>query len=301
VTAYAGHLRDDALAIFLFHGVVAEPTDGVRNYTRKHLDAATFGAVVGELAAAGEPVSMDDVVAAHEGGAALPPRAFAITFDDGFRNNLTVAAPILERAGVPATFYVTTGFVAGNGASWIDTVEAALAASTADELVLPWESTARPSATTAQRIAVAEEVRRVVKSTPELDPYAVAEEIAAAAGTPRLEPDPELDDKLTWDEVRELAAQQRFIVGGHSHTHRVLSFLDAEELEREVAVSTTMLAEALGAPVRHYSYPEGLEHCYSDAVIAALRRHGVVCAPTAIAGVNPPGADLFELRRIAVP
>jgi hypothetical protein len=68
-------------------------------------------------------------------------------------------------------------------------------------------------------------------------------------------------------------------------------------LDAEHDRSLELLCGALGRPVGHYSYPEGLAHCYSDAVIAALRERGVICCPTAEPGVNPPGADLFRLRR----
>jgi peptidoglycan/xylan/chitin deacetylase (PgdA/CDA1 family) len=119
----------------------------------------------------------------------------------------------------------------------------------------------------------------------------------SAAGTGAFRPDPELDAKLTWDEVRELDAIEGFTVGGHSHTHRILSHLSPAELDAELDRSLELLGGALGRPVGHYSYPEGLAHCYSDAVIAALRERGVICCPTAEPGVNPPGADLFRLRR----
>src|SRR4029453_9293701 len=51
----------------------------------------------------------------------LPPRAACITFDDGYRNNLTVAAPILRARGLPATVFVSTGYI-GNGRMFNDTV-----------------------------------------------------------------------------------------------------------------------------------------------------------------------------------
>jgi peptidoglycan/xylan/chitin deacetylase (PgdA/CDA1 family) len=115
-----------------------------------------------------------------------------------------------------------------------------------------------------------------------------------------MHPDPGLDQKLTWDQIRRVDAHPRFTVGGHSHTHRVLEFLDDVSLESEVATSLDLLQRHLGRPVRHYSYPEGLEHCYSARVIRVLRAHGVVCAPSAIPGLNRPGSDLFHLRRIPV-
>ena len=60
------------------------------------------------------------------------------------------------------------------------------------------------------------------------------------------------------------------------------------------------LGQELDYPVKHYSYPEGLEDCYSDRVINVLKQHGIICAPSAIHGKNCIGDDLFHLKRIMV-
>lgn len=292
------HLRDDALAIFLLHGVVETASRPVRNYTGKHLSSDRFREVCEDLlGAGGTPVTADEAVAGLSGSAPLPPRAFLMSFDDGFANNLTVAAPILRELGLGAVFYVTTRFVAENTGSWIDLIEDAVARTDRAQLRLPWEEAPRPI---EDRIALLDEIRRVVKSRATLDPYAVAADLMAAAGTGAFQPDPELDAKLSWPQVRELDAMPGFTVGGHSHTHRILAHLPPAELADELDRSLALLAHALARPVRHYSYPEGLAHCYSDAVIAALRARGVVCCPTAEPGPNRAGADLFRLRRIEV-
>jgi peptidoglycan/xylan/chitin deacetylase (PgdA/CDA1 family) len=49
--------------------------------------------------------------------------AFVLTFDDGFENNYTIAAPILLRLNVPAIFYITTDYIEKNMMSWIDLIE----------------------------------------------------------------------------------------------------------------------------------------------------------------------------------
>jgi len=301
VRQYAEHLSDEGLVIFLLHGVVAEPTTGVRNYTRKHIAAGELRELCAALLERGTPVGAEEAVAGLRGDSELPARSFLLTYDDGFANNLEVAAPVMRELGVPAIFYVTTGFVDEQGASWIDLIEEAVARTERQALRLPWEDGERPAATAKERIALLDEVRRVLKSSAALDPYAAADEIRREAAVGPFEPDEMLDRKLDWDGVRELAADALFTVGGHSHTHRILSHLSAEELAVELDRSLGLLERHLGRRPTHYSYPEGLEGCWSDAVIAGLRERGIECCPTALPGVNRVGDDLFALRRVFVP
>src|SRR5690349_5292494 len=65
----------------------------------------------------------------------LPPRALAITFDDGYADNLSIAAPLLRRRGIPATVFVATGFLDG-GTMWNDRVIAAFRSTARSELDL---------------------------------------------------------------------------------------------------------------------------------------------------------------------
>jgi peptidoglycan/xylan/chitin deacetylase (PgdA/CDA1 family) len=300
MSSYARLLEPGALTIYLLHGVIEHQPPGVRNYTVKHLLADRFRELCASLSASGTAVGADDAVAMIRGGEQLPDRAFLLSFDDGFLNNLTVAAPIMAEHGIPGVFYVTSGFVEDNGASWIDLIEDAVDRTSRAELALPWSGERMPTTTDEERIALLDEVRRVVKASNDLDPYVVAGEFREAAGAGEFEPHPDLDQKMSWDQVRELAAGDGFTVGGHSHTHRIMSFLPPDELRSEVDTSLTLLSQALGEPVRHYSYPEGLAHCYSDEVIDVLRERGIECAPTAEPGVNRPGDDLFRLRRYFV-
>ena len=141
VEVYTDQLRQDELAIFLFHGVLRENRYAVRNYTRKHIDQQDFATFVRHLRERGTPLSLDDVVEHHKTGTPFPPYAFAITFDDGFENNASVAAPILDDLNIPATFYVTTDFIASNRMSWIDRIEWALESVNIVSLGFPWRET----------------------------------------------------------------------------------------------------------------------------------------------------------------
>ena len=297
---YSARLDQSAVCIFLFHGVIRRQRHAVRNYTTKHLELERFREILRDLKEKGNSVSISQILEATTMGRALPPYPFAITFDDGFANNGRIAAPVLEEFRISATFYVTTGFVGSSQVSWTDRIEAALEEATESRLDLPQIGLEGRFTTPASKRAAMEEIRRRVKSDPAIDPYVFAENVCRQLGIPELPDDPELDAKMTWEEAAALHAHPLFTVGGHSHTHRIMSFLNPAELENEVRASVELLRRHLPGPVVHYSYPEGLSHCYSNAVIERLKAHGIRSAVTAQDGVNPPGVDPFLLKRIWV-
>ena len=298
---YRRHLSRDGLAIFLLHGVVEGGSWKVRNYNRKHLDAEYFRGFLKDLLAIGQPLSMDDVIRHHEEKRPYPANSFAVTFDDGFWNNLSVAAPILKEFRVPATFYVTSGFVEHNGMSWIDRIEECIESDFPNAIKLPWRQDPDHLVNNQDGIKLLEEIRRKVKIDPSVDVEGLIADIARQCGRqPPVTSDSQLDRKLTWDEVRTLAENPEFIVAGHSHRHGILAFLGQEELEWEIDTSLNLMRDRAGLKTRHYSYPEGLAHCFDDRVIGVLKDRGIACSPTAMPGINSPADDLFRLRRILV-
>jgi len=293
-------LRRDEVAIFLFHGVIPEQVHRVRNYTRKHLPQADFEKSLAMLRERGRPLSISEVADLMASGGRLPEYGYAITFDDGFENNLTVAAPVLQRYETPATFYVCSSFVDENRMSWTDQIESAFEAAPSVQLKSAELKLDKALASPQEKIAALDLIRRYVKSSEDVDPYAFAAEMVAAAGGPAKQRDRWLDQKLSWQQVGELAADPLFEVGAHGLSHKILSFLPAAELKHEVRESIRKVSEAIGRKVPHFSYPEGLENCYSARVIAELKAAGIICSPTAVEGTNGPGTDPFLLRRTFV-
>ena len=269
---YSDYLADETFCIFLFHGVIPQHRHRIRNYTRKHIDVARFTEVLDDLQS-GHCISLDE---ARSGS--VPARSYVMTFDDGFENNYSIVYPILCDRGLAATFYITTGFVHYRTRSWTDIIEAAVE-------VMPGEDTGK--------IKLLEKIRKEVKNDPGIDPYWYAEDFQSRHGIGSS--DHWLDSKLSFSQISEMAAHPLMTIGGHGHTHRVLSYLSQPDLEQEIRTSL----ELLGYP-RHYSYPEGLAEHYNQNVIDVLKAEGIVCCPTAIAGVNKPVDDPFHYRRIMV-
>lgn len=298
MTEITAFLEDDGFVIFLFHGVIRRQLHRIRNYTGKHVVLERFIKFIGKLCASGNPVSMTEIVNAHMGELELPRRAFAITFDDGFENNYILAAPVLADFNVPATIYVTTDFIESNSFSWIDRIENAF--ERVDKFELQLISDMRQCSNDVEKIHLLNEIRRLVKNDPKIDPYAFADDILMQLGIKNLEPDPELDQKMNWHQVRKLSETNIFTIGGHSHTHRILSYLSLSDLKYEVDKSLCLLHENLSKPIHHYSYPEGMADCYSPQVIEVLQENDIFCCPSAEPGVNMLADDLFHLKRLMV-
>lgn len=293
-------LAPDALTIFLFHGVINGYNSAVRNYTGKHINADLFARSMKQLAAAGHPISMNAVVEHIDLQEEFPPRAFAVTFDDGFENNLSVAAPILADLQIPVMIYLTTQFIETNRMSWIDRIEAAVDQAEAQSITA-WSGASFEISDTASRIRFLKAVRTRVKNDPAADADAFATEVCTSLRVQEhMSSNSPLDLKMTWAQVREANESALITFGGHSHTHPILSFLAPDGLVAEIETSLSLLDTYAGIGPTHYSYPEGLSHCYSDAVVRELRRHGVRCCPTAIDGTNHATSDLFHLRRVMV-
>ena len=297
----AARLSDGGLAIFLFHGVVASHRHRVRNYTGKHIEADLFARCMTRLSDAGHALTMDEVLEHHDAEEPFPKRAFAVTFDDGFENNLSIAASILADVRVPAMIYVTSGFIDQNWMSWTDRIECAVEGAQSQPLKLDWTDRVFVLDGADSRIRFLQAVRNHVKHTPSCDADAFADSLCERLGFsgPSSSDDP-LDLKMNWDQVRRCAESDLLDIGGHGHTHAILAFLDPNRLSCELDTSLAMLFEKAGVGPRHYSYPEGLAHCYSDNVIDALKGRGVRCCPTAIDGLNVESTDLFHLTRVMV-
>ena len=99
---------------------------------------------------------------------------------------------------------------------------------------------------------------------------------------------------------RFLSKQELITIGGHSHTHQILSYLDDQALNFEIFTSIEMLQQNICRKLHHFSYPEGLSQHFSQRCIDVLRAAGILICPSAIPGVNDNHTDLFHINRISV-
>jgi peptidoglycan/xylan/chitin deacetylase (PgdA/CDA1 family) len=291
------------ISIVTFHRV-AEVADD-EPYDPDVVDAtpAQFRRHVETLARVGTPIGMETLLGALDGGA-LPPNPVMVTFDDGYRSCRDVVLPILRELGVPATFFIATGFAAERKLYWWEQIAAVVHEAHGRSAMLEYPGPLRidTSDPRARRL-----LDNTIKNTRGLDLDRFLGELRTALDVPWS---PEIEASLatplimTWTDVRALA-DAGMDIESHTRSHRVLETLDRDELREELVGSRRDLEAQLGRPVRALSYPVGRRP--PVAVRRAVADAGYQIGLTNASGVNRvwPAAlrtvfpvDRFDVHRL---
>ena len=182
----------------------------------------------------------------------MPPRAVAITFDDGYRSIHDLALPVLARYQLPATVFVTTGHMSEKGSMWNDMILEAVR-----RLPDSWLDL-RDIGLERYSMENAEERKHTARILIEQCKYMslparakFTDHLQTLAGTP-LRQDLMLDN----DMLRALAANH-IEIGGHTVSHPILTQLDDDAAMREIVDNKLQLEDIIGRPVRLFAYPNG--------------------------------------------
>jgi len=291
----------DELTILTYHGVTTATSKGIENYSKKHLPMAEFRAQMSYLKEHCHPLSIHEVCRLKLAGEPYPPLSVVVSFDDGFRNNLTVAAPILEELKIPAVFYICAGMINTSLMFWVDMVEDCINLTEKPRLQIRLDKPREfPLGTHDERVAALKEVKKYCKVSKKPEKDRIVREVSEETEVVPSVEHAENYRTMTWEEVKVLHNHPLFTIGGHSLYHDILASLTTEELERDIKTSLALLEYHLGLKITRFSYPEGQAHHYTPEVINILKKNGIVCSPSAIWGLNNREEDLFHLKRIMV-
>lgn len=254
--------------------------------------AAVFEAQMVYLAGAYRVLPLEDLVERMRRGG-LPRNAVAITFDDGYRDNLTHAAPILARHGLPATIFLSTGFVGTAEVPWFDQVAMALKKTRAVTFRAPWGPTLA-LASQADRLRAVQLTLDHFKRLGDDDLRRALDDVLTGLGVTDQRCFKNL--MLSWDDVHALSGLG-FSIGAHTVNHPILSRVSSHRAWTEILGSRTMIESAFGRPPRAFAYPNGGPQDYTGTVQHMVREAGFTCAVTTRFGLNTPATSPWELRR----
>ena len=236
------------------------------------------------------------VVDALREGKPLPPNAVAITFDDGYADNLA-AAQVLHKHGCSATFYITTGCMADGEPFWPAETPALIEAIKRPfvELRDGHLHVELAIGTPEQRRAAVRRLAKVFKSHPIAVRESLRQQLRAAARKPAL-----ASPMLTWDQIRQMR-DLHMIIGAHTVTHPNLPSAGLADATTEIEDSKARLEKELGEPVTMFSYPNGgAERYFTSELQEAVQRAGYVSAVTSRNGFASAASDPYGLERIQV-
>jgi peptidoglycan/xylan/chitin deacetylase (PgdA/CDA1 family) len=216
-----------------------------------------------------------DVLLSSEAGT-LPARAVSLTFDDGYVDNLEVAAPLLARAGIPATFFLTTAHLDSRGEYWWDTLERILLGGreVPPRLRLAIDGSSRefPTGSAEDRAAAHWEIHRgLVRAGLDARRQAI-DGLRAWAGDARTGAGP-----MVADEVHSLAGMPGVTVGAHGVHHLALPSQPPDIRAREIDGSRAALARLTGRPVDLFAYPYGDTSWDAAGDVRSRGLWGVTC------------------------
>lgn len=232
-------------------------------------------------------------LAERMGRGRVPRNALAVTIDDGYRDNLTHAAPVLARYGLPATVFLATGAIGTGRALWFDRLALAFKLSQVGRFRAPWGAEAELT-TTEERLEALGATLRHLKSRPDDERRREVEAVLSILGVAE---DGALEGlMLSWDDVHALTGLGVGI-GAHTVSHPILARQTLEAARGEIEGSRDMIAAACGRRPRAFAYPNGKGDDFGGAVAGLVRQAGFSCAVTTVFGVNTARTSPYELRR----
>ncbi len=183
-------------------------------------------------------------------------RFVAITFDDGYRDTLEHAWPILKQHEVPATLFIASAFAEGTGVLWWEVLGQAVARNQTLAIDMDGEERAFDCSTPQAKNETYEVLYGRLRGKPdEAGVQAATGAIAARAGIDTAAQCRALC--MGWEELAGLAADPLITIGSHTVSHPFLTKCDADTVRAEMTESRSMIEEKLGVRPEHFAYPVG--------------------------------------------
>lgn len=243
-----------------------------------------------------EVLSFADLHACDKENRPWPRRALIVTFDDGYADNYTHAFPILKQLNLPATIFLSTGYLDNPRLFWWDAIAYCVKHTPLAKINLPHVSPqALPLQSQASQRHSINQILRWIKSVPEEEKNAFLEQLPDLLQV-TLPTDISSAHQLSWQQVQEMS-KNGIEFGGHSVTHPILTNISAMQLNEEIAGSRCIIEKHIQKEVLVFSYPNGQS---SPVVQEAVRCAGYSYSTAYFAGVAHPSQGNYSLPRIAV-
>ena len=194
-----------------------------------------FEAQIRYLASTGSIISLQEYLDHREDGRPLLRKSIVVTFDDGYKDNLTIAAPILQKYGVPATFFIATGYIGTDKMKWEDQLSCLIRRSKAEAvpLSLPSKDVLFDIGSDKNKFKVIDALVNILGHLNQTERLQVLDEMRRQI---KVKCDDQAGIMMNWNDVRQLANTPGFTIGSHTVTHQHLTRIPQKNISKMKSV-----------------------------------------------------------------
>lgn len=270
---------------------------------------ASFSAQLDHLRKHYRVMSLAELIQCQDKGGQLPANTIVITIDDGYEDFYSIAFPLLKQSGLPATLFVTTGFVDGRLWLWPDKISWMLAqindikVSVSVGPIQLEPVILDPNA----RALYWQRVIDTLLTLPDVEKHRIIEGMADQLDLELPGEAPEQFRSCNWQQLGEMQ-QAGIEVGGHTVTHPSLGRVEEKQARAEIVLCGSALNKHLGPGIRTFCYPNGTIDDFTPRVERIVEEAGFIGAVTAFDDCNgvssrfamrrfPCGEDMFQFYK----
>lgn len=302
-------LNKNNIIILMLHGVMEEKDDSLWVPLRPQITPTYLAESLVFLKRNYSFISLDSAVNMLNGAEPIQPNSIVLTFDDGYRNNIKYALPILEKLNIPATFFLTTGHIENRIPFWFDRLDYALqqVAPTGTRMVSIAGGLIKIDTTDRSQLRNSyKRLRDFVKAKNMNDLEMVAEfntlsENLENESGRKLSDIFENDDWsaiLTGREITDLNNHPLVTWGSHTVDHFRLNLISNDLAYNQLIQSKKYIEDKTCKPCINFCYPDG---GYDENIISLVKKCKYSSSVTVEEGVNNKSTGLYKLKRLPYP
>jgi len=273
------------LNILMYHRILPEP-DPLYSWT---VDAKQFRNHMKWISGVFNVIPLSEAVDQLKNGT-LKRRSLAITFDDGYKSNISEVLPTLREFGFHATFFCTSAWLEG-GQMWNDKVIESIRRWPDNTINIEELNLVElPVSNYEEKKAAIESILSKLKYQKPEKREKISDALASQVS--------ELPQLMMKPEHLKLLHTQGMEIGGHTHSHPILAYLDKESLKKELTTNKQLLENIIGKPIKLFAFPNGKpETDFSQDQIQQIIDSGYIAAVTTETHIASQRSKLFGLPR----
>ncbi|MDN3652423.1 polysaccharide deacetylase family protein [Thalassotalea ponticola] len=223
-------------------------------------------------------------------------RLAVITFDDGYKDCVEFAAPLLQRYGLPAAFFVTTDFIASKRIPWWDEMAFLLRQSVGSS----YDCICNNKTINLNQSVIEKQITQVLYAC-KRDKTHTIEQILNSMRTQFPQASKALGNYsaelfMNWQDIKQLISMGMEI-GSHAKTHNILARMTGEQQLQELTLSKQILERRLNRSISYLAYPVGRYHCFDKQTLENARKAGYQLAFNNEKGKNQTITEPYSINR----